>query len=107
MRCTNSEKGASSRSSLPSLRPRTQALEPLQGDRSPAGEGRRRGALRISARLASRERAFTDESKSSPVSSCAPAKSLSRSIVLCVDEKKPDSGAGSNAAQPADEEGSW
>ena len=38
----------------------TQALEPLQGDRSCAGEGRRRGALCISGRLASaRERALT------------------------------------------------
>jgi len=57
-----------------------QALEPLQGDRSSAGEGRRRGALRISARFASaRERALTYESKSSAVSWCGPAKSLSRS----------------------------
>ena len=50
----------SSRNSVPSVRPQTRALEPLQGDRSSAGEGRRRGVLRISARLASaRERAFT------------------------------------------------
>jgi hypothetical protein len=50
----------SSRNPVPSVRPQTQALEPLQGDRSSAGEGRRRGVLRISARLASaRERAFT------------------------------------------------
>ena len=47
----------SSRNSVPSVRPQTQALEPLQGDRSSAGEGRHRGVLRISARLASaRER---------------------------------------------------
>jgi hypothetical protein len=46
--------------------------------------------LRMSARLASaRERAFTYESKSSLVSSCAPAKSLSRSATSTRGQSRP------------------